>query len=162
MAQGPDVPALRYMAGHPVWRGPPVCNGCAFAHPVPDSPGLFYCDLLHPGLGLAVNGADPPCTGHQWRERARTELDLLEADNALLAAVASDAREESLMYRRGLAEGAAAEREACCRAVCPDCAAGLSAGRNGKGDWWGHQVSPGRWRSCSATHIRRRAEEDGR
>jgi hypothetical protein len=156
MPGGPDVRALRYMAGHPIWRGPPACVGCPFAHPVPDFGGLFYCDLLHPGLDLAVNGVDPPCTGSRWRERARTELDLLESDAALFAALARDAREESSMYARGLAEGRAAEREACCRDVCGECDLGhpLTADADGR---WRH----GGW-LCLADRIRRRADEDGR
>jgi hypothetical protein len=161
VTDGLDVRALRYMAGHPIWRGPPTCVECPFAHPVPDFGGLFRCDLLHPGLNLAVNGVDPPCTGSQWRERARVELDLLTADNALLTAVARDAREESSMYRRGLAEGAAAEREACCKSVCLDCERGVAALRDG-GGWW--HAGPGATTGprCHADRIRRRAEEDGR
>jgi hypothetical protein len=162
MPEGPDVRALRYMAGHPIWRGPPTCVECPFAHPVPDSGGLFRCDLLHPGLALAVNGREPPCTGAQWRERARVELDLLECDSALLTAVARDAREESSMYNRGLAEGAAAEREACCRAVCSDCAAGRAVSYR-DGMWLHPAPDPGvLLRRCRADAIRRRAGEDGR
>jgi hypothetical protein len=149
------------MAGHPIWRGPPTCVECPFAHPVPDFGGLFRCDLLHPGLALAVNGREPPCTGAQWRERARVELDLLECDNALLTAVARDAREESSMYARGKAEGAAAEREACCKAVCPDCAAGVPAWRSNPWPIWRHGRQDGS-RHCKADAIRRRAEVDGR
>jgi hypothetical protein len=161
MAGDPDVRALRYMAGHPVWRGPPACAGCPFAHPVPDFGGLFRCDLLHPGLDLAVNGVEPPCTGEHWRERARVELDLLECDSALFAAVAHDAREESSMYARGLAEGAAAEREACCKAVCPDCAAGVPVWRSNPWPVWRHGRQDGS-RHCKADAIRRRADGDGR
>jgi hypothetical protein len=164
VTDGPDVRALRYMAGHPIWRGPPTCVECPFAHPVPDFGGLFRCDLLHPGLALAVNGREPPCTGAQWRERARVELDLLECDNALLAAVAGDAREESSMYARGLAEGAAAEREACCKAVCPSCRGGSPVREDGLGAWV-HPDVPGRdlgTHPCAADAIRRRAEDDGR
>jgi hypothetical protein len=162
MPEGPDVRALRYMAGHPIWRGPSTCVECPFAHPVPDFGGLFYCDLLHPGLVLAVNGVEPPCTGSRWRERARIELDLLESDAALLAAVARDAREESSMYARGLAEGAAAEREACCKAVCSDCAAGKPV-RWQEGLWVHPLPDLGIiFRRCRADAIRRRAEDDGR
>jgi hypothetical protein len=163
VTDGPDVRALRYMAGHPIWRGPPACVECPFAHPVPDFGGLFRCDLLHPGLALAVNGREPPCTGAQWRERARVELDLLECDSAMLAAVARDAREESSMYNRGLAEGAAAEREACCKAVCPDCEHGVSLWEHPGDEGWFHDRGDGvRVGRCRADRIRRRAEDDGR
>jgi hypothetical protein len=165
MPDGPDVRALRYMAGHPIWRGPPTFVECPFAHPVPDTPGLFYCDLLHPGLNLAVNGREPPCAGSQWRARARTELAALVADVAdvpALLAVARDAREESLMYLRGKREGAAAEREACCGAVCPDCATGQPVSYR-DGMWLHPAPDPGvLLRRCRADAIRRRAGEDGR
>jgi hypothetical protein len=164
VTDGPDVRALRYLSEHPMLHHPPACAGCEFAHPVPDFDGLFRCDLLHPGLNLAVNGVEPPCTGDHWRERARIELDILAADGALFAALARDAREESSMYNRGLAEGAAAEREACCRAVCADCAAGLAVARDGRGPCWFHPLSRHNPVSCvcRADAIRRRAEEDGR
>jgi hypothetical protein len=124
---------------------------------VPDFAGLFWCDLLHPGLALAVNGREPPCTGAQWRERARTELAVMESDNALLTAVARDAREESSMYARGLAEGKAAEREACCKDVCGECDLGHPVTVDADGHWR-HRRG---W-LCLADRIRRRAEDDGR
>jgi hypothetical protein len=85
-----------------------------------------------------------------------------EADWDALVAVAHDAREESSMYARGLAEGAAAEREACCKAVCSDCAAGKPV-RWQEGLWVHPLPDLGIiFRRCRADAIRRRAEDDGR
>jgi hypothetical protein len=158
MPGGPDVRALSHLLSAEANGHRPVrCTGCPFGRPVPGSPGLFDCGLLNrPGLVQAVNGEHPPCTAEDWGDRARQDLARLLSDNAMLTAVAHDAREESSMYARGLAEGAAAEREACCKAVCPDCAAGRAVRLEG-GVWY-HQVR--NWR-CRADAIRRRADEDG-
>jgi hypothetical protein len=163
MPDGPDVRALRHLLGS-VWglRRPVSCLGCPFS--VRGRPK--GCTML--GMAL-VNHEDPPCTQEDWQERARTELAALLSDAALFAALARDAREESSMYARGLAEGRAAEREACCKALCPDCGAGLSARFDAYSDGWWHGnpaavsapgVEPAR--PCRADAIRRRAEEDGR
>jgi hypothetical protein len=158
VAESPDVRALRYLLSAAANGHRPVrCTGCPFARPYQVLGGRVTCDLL--GGGVPVNHDRPPCTAEDWGERARIELDLLEADNAVLAAVASDAREESLMYRRGLAEGAAAERERCCGAVCDDCAAGgVPHADPQAGGRWRH--ADGRW--CRADAIRGGAEGDGR
>jgi hypothetical protein len=86
-----------------------------------------------------------------------------QADWDALLAVAHDAREESSMYARGLAEGRAAEREECCRAVCPHCAGGVPLCEHPGGGGWSHDRADGvRVGRCLADAIRRRAEEDGR
>jgi hypothetical protein len=164
VTDGPDVRALSHLLSVGANGHRPVrCTGCPFGRPVPGSPGLFDCDLLNrPGLVPAVNGEHPPCTAEDWGDRARQGLARLLSDNAMLTAVAHDAREESSMYARGLAEGAAAEREACAKAVCPDCAAGKAVRL--EGGVWCHDIPNPlvrNWR-CLADAIRRRAEEDGR
>lgn len=157
MAEGPDVRALKHFLGGGAWglSRPVECVGCPFSRPYPPDDGLLACDLL--GGPEPVNHQRPPCNADQWRQRARIELDLLECDSAALAAVAHDAREESLMYARGLREGAAAEREACCKAACSDCDQGRPVAADADGNW---RHRDGQW--CRAHAIRRRAGEDGR
>jgi hypothetical protein len=165
MPDGPDVRALSYLFSAEANGHRPVrCTGCPFGRHVPGSPGLFDCDLLNrPGLVPAVNGEHPPCTAEDWGERARIDLARLEADNAMLTAVAHDAREESSMYNRGLAEGGAAEREACAKAVCLRCADGDPVVLH-HGVWCHRSLThgPALVGPCKADAIRRRAGEDGR
>jgi hypothetical protein len=162
MADGPDVRALSYLLsveanGH----RPARCTGCPFARPYLIAGGRVLCDLL--GDGTVTDPAFPRCTSGHWGERARAELAALQADNGLLTAVARDAREESSMYNRGLAEGRASEREACCKAVCPDCEHGVSLWEHPGDEGWFHDRGDGvRVERCRADRIRRRAGEDGR
>jgi hypothetical protein len=153
VADGPDVRALRHLLDS-FWG---KCLDCPFSGPVPFRGPVTNCSLL----GRDVNHGHPPCTAEDWQERARIELATLGADNALLAAVAHDAREESLMYRRGLAEGAAAEREACCKDVCADCAAGRPVAHD-FGGWWHPGTAATTGPLCRANGIRRRSDGDGR
>jgi len=67
------------------------------------------------------------------------------------------------------AEGAAAERERCCRLVCKYCqraydgnASVTEAYYKNQGGWWVHRIvgkTSVRWVNCKATAIRASAEE---
>jgi hypothetical protein len=95
-----------------------------------------------------------------WNAMLGVPTGAVASEVAGLRAVAHDAREESSMYARGLAEGRAAEREACCKDVCADCAAGRPVSRD-VGGWW--HPGPGTTTGplCRADGIRRRADGDG-
>jgi hypothetical protein len=99
-----------------------------------------------------------------WNAMLGVPTGAVASEVAGLRAVAHDAREESSMYARGLAEGAAAEREACCRAVCPGCAEGVPVSRDPRTGSWFHGAASDLLGTdgCAADAIRRRAGEDGR
>jgi len=69
------------------------------------------------------------------------------------------------LYEQRIAAAVAAERERCCRDVCPDCADGIPANFIERPDWgaeedrptWTHWHGPTRWTVCRAAAIRRRA-----
>jgi hypothetical protein len=162
VADGPDVRALSYLLSAGANGHRPVrCMGCPFARPYLVEGGRVTCTLFD-GPEQVLDPDHPACTARDWGDRARQDLARLLSDNALLAAVAHDAREESSMYRRGLAEGAAAEREACCKAVCPGCAEGVPLVR-GPGGRWRHDPGGPAYLAddCLADAIRGRSDEDG-
>jgi hypothetical protein len=163
VADGPDVRALSYLLSAGANGHRPVrCMGCPFARPYLVEGGRVTCTLFD-GPEQVLDPDHPACTARDWGDRARQDLARLLSDNAVLTAVARDAREESSMYARGLAEGRAAEREACCKAVCPDCRKGVPAVYDELGGFWCHRSEVrNTFRSCLADAVRRRADDDGR
>lgn len=144
----------------PVAFPPGSCTACPFSRMFPVTGGRVICTLLG---NRPVDPAHPACFAGDWHARARKELDSVEALAAELAelrAVAHDAREDSIMYLRGKAEGAAAERDACCKAACPHCAAGLPARWDNYHLMWFHELPQAQaWHgsnACKADGIRKR------